>query len=145
MSSIKISDYLEKSSDRRGVCKDCGSNVFWSVANLASHKRKNCTIPEEELPLWVDPYVTVSLKKIDDYLENKNPVTRRGTCKSCGVQVYWTNLHLSSHKRSKCNISDDERMAWDPKITENAGKKRRLCKNILNISEYLQNKDEITR
>lgn len=74
--TIQISDYLDNKRDRRGTCKECKMEVFWTVANLASHKRKNCIIPEEEKAQWSDPYVSVTLRNLDDYLENKNPITR---------------------------------------------------------------------
>lgn len=76
-STIRIGDYLDIKGGKRGTCKECKTEVYWTATNLASHKRRNCTIPEEQKSLWPDPYDSViTSRNINEYLENKDPETR---------------------------------------------------------------------
>ena len=40
---------------------------------------------------------------ISTYLSKRTP-DRRGTCKVCGVKIFWTKAKLESHKRSGNSI-----------------------------------------
>lgn len=46
-----------------------------------------------------------------NFFSNKK-INRRGTCKVCQKRVYWATLHLTSHKKSKCRISEEEKTFW---------------------------------
>lgn len=72
------------------------------------------------------------------------PYFRRGTCKSCGLQVFWSNLHLASHKRNKCNIPVEEMPEWDPKFSGDP-QKPRTKRSPIDIGSYLENKNALTR
>lgn len=43
--SVVIGDYLENynKAKKNGVCKSCMKTVKWSLTNLQSHKRANCS------------------------------------------------------------------------------------------------------
>lgn len=38
----------------RGICIKCKKDVYWATTNLASHKRTNCTISEDDKKFWVN-------------------------------------------------------------------------------------------
>jgi hypothetical protein len=47
--------------------------------------------------------------KICEFLENRNPSTGRGNCKSCYKQIQWTRDAVRGHKRKTCvNATQDE-------------------------------------
>lgn len=50
------------------------------------------------------------MSKINNFLENYNKLTNKGTCKTCGKEVQWNRIKLESHKRANCpEISAEER------------------------------------
>ncbi|KAL7035774.1 hypothetical protein ACKWTF_008552 [Chironomus riparius] len=49
------------------------------------------------------------IKKISDYLENRQKTNNFGTCKKCSKNVYWSTTKVASHIRSgHCKGASDE-------------------------------------
>lgn len=47
----------------RGTCIVCEKEVYWSMRNLASHKRSHCIIPETEKYMWSESVRKKSKRK----------------------------------------------------------------------------------
>lgn len=59
------------------------------------------------------------------------------------MQVFWSNTHLANHKRSKCNIPEEEIAEWEIHIFDDTVKRQK--KKLLNISNYLENRNTSKR
>ncbi|XP_063705529.1 uncharacterized protein LOC134834711 [Culicoides brevitarsis] len=208
ISTIVISDYLKSKGPKRGLCKLCSTEVFWTIIKLISHKRTRCPVPEDEKAFWlaasavsqtrkisdflddksivnhkrkkcvnsgtstfyettqedkIEPNVN-ALKKdetthnhekqseirisstdiISEYLNNKNSLTRRGTCSFCQSSVFWTLSHLSLHKLRKCPIPEADKLYW-MNIQEKLMQAKNSKEDEINIGNYLTNKNKVTR
>lgn len=112
---------LNKVKPGCGNCKKCGILVQWTARNLASHKRANCDDPEFNEKYPKPPKTTLRIEKTQDLSEIvmsewmkdlHKEKAHSGTCRKCGILVYWTRQSLASHKRAKCN--DEEFNAKHP-------------------------------
>jgi hypothetical protein len=52
---------------------------------------------------------------IKNYLNDRNPVTKKGKCKLCQKEVYWSNDKLYSHKRTNCTVPQSDLHLWAAK------------------------------
>lgn len=59
------------------------------------------------------------------------------------MEVFWSNTHLANHKRIKCNIPEEEIAEWEIHNFDDTVKRQK--KNLLNISNYLENRNTSTR
>lgn len=46
---------------------------------------------------------------ISDFLDERDKVTNKGSCKSCSKRVKWSRVSVASHKRKNCLANDEEK------------------------------------